>query len=239
MKVMAQRKEQYLSVILLTISTFVITYVNAQNPLSQNTQVEVGIGYATPFLQSGQELMRSEGLREQGLSYFGDSQGDRKNVGSYTSLKGYSFNIGFYKPLRKAKGLMLGAMVRNTQTGSTPDDGYQEAYFFNFITAGVALKYYPFENINLFGKADFGLAAVLTKNRFINEEGAQNFFHQFGIGSGGSIGVGYSFVPFSDKSKSLDVQVLFQQLSTRVEVNEIGNDQWKFGALNFTLAMSF
>ena len=157
---------RYVSTMLFAASFFVYAHVNGQNPLSQETQVEVGIGFATPLLQSGVELMRSEELRDQGSSYFESSQGDRKNVGSYTSLKGYSFNIGFYKPLRKINGLMLGAMVRNTQTGSAPDDGYPEAYFFNFITAGVALKYYPFENINLFGKADFGLAAVsINKTR--------------------------------------------------------------------------
>jgi hypothetical protein len=49
----------------------------------------------------------------------------------------------------------------------------------------------------------------------------------------------HSFLPFKDKSKSLDVQALYQQLSTRVEVNGIGDDQWKFGALNLTVAMSF
>lgn len=230
---------KYAAAVALAMSTIGFHLVKAQNPLSQATQVEVGIGFATPLLQRGQELIRAEDLRDNGQSYFADSQGDRKDVGSYTSLKGYSFNVGFYKPLRKTKGLMLGAMVRNTQTGSTPDDGYAEAYFFNFITAGVALKYYPFESVNLFAKADYGLAGVLTKNRFINDEGAQNFFHQFGIGSGGSVGVGYSFLPFKDKSKSLDVQVLYQQLSTRVEVNGIGDDQWKFGALNFTVAMGF
>jgi hypothetical protein len=79
----------------------------------------------------------------------------------------------------------------------------------------------------------------LTKNRFINEEGEQNFFHQFGIGSGGSLAVGYSFLPFKDKTKTLDLQVVYQQLSTRVEVNGIGDDQWKFGALNYTMAFSF
>jgi len=235
---MIQGMKKYIT-IGVAASTLTIAHVHGQNPLSQNTQVEVGIGYATPILQSGEELSRAEDIRNQELSYFQDSQGNRKNVGGYSSLKGYSFNIGFYKPLRKTKGLMLGAMVRNTQTGSTPDEGYSEAYFFNFITAGIALKYYPFEITNLFVKADYGLAAVLTKNRFINEEGAQNFFHQFGIGTGGSIGVGYSFLPFKDKTKSLDVQVLYQQLSTRVEVNGIGDDQWKFGALNFTLALDF
>ena len=218
---------------------FFVSVLQAQNPLSQTTQVEVGIGFTMPFLQSGQELMRAQDLRDNQQSYFQDSQGNRKDVGSYSGLKGFTLNIGFYKPLKKVKGLMVGAMVRNAQTGSTPEDGYAEAYFFNFITAGVALKYYPFENTNLFTKVDFGLASVLTKNRFINEAGDQNFFHQFGIGSGGSVGVGYSFLPFKNKSRSIDAQVLYQQLSTRVEVNDIGDDQWKFGALNVSVAMSF
>ena len=226
-------------VVAFAVSVLYLNYVNAQNPLSRTTQVEVGIGFVSPFLQSGQELTRAEDLRDQGLSYFEDSEGNHKNVGSYSSLRGYSFNIGFYKPLRKANGLMLGAVVRNTQTGSTPDDGYPEGYYFNFITAGIAAKHYPFEKTNLFVKADFGLAAVFTKNRFINEEGDQNFFHQFGIGSGGTLGLGYSFLPLKDKSKSLDVQLLYQQLSTRVEVNGIGDDQWKFGALHVAVALSF
>jgi len=222
-----------------TAGIFWTAELSAQNQLAQSTKVEVGIGFALPFLQGGNELMRSQDLREQGLSYFQDSEGNRNNVGAYSGLKGYSLNIGFYKPLKKAKGLMVGAMVRNTQTGSTPDAGYPEAYFFNFITAGVAMKYYPFEKTGLFGKADFGLASVLTKNRFVNETAEQNFFHQFGIGSGGSVGMGYSFSPFKNKAQSVDLQALYQQMSTRVEVNGIGDDQWKFGSLTFAIAMSF
>lgn len=225
-------------ILALTLNFGAIT-LYAQHPLSQSTQVEVGIGFATPLLQDGDELMRAEVLRDQQLSYFEDAEGNRDNVGSYSSLRGYSINIGFYKPIKKVKGLMMGAMVRNTQTGSTPDAGYSEAYFFNFITAGVAFKYYPFEKSNVFAKADFGLGAVFTKNRFLNEAGEQNFFHQFGIGTGGSLGVGYSFLPFKNKSRALDVQMIYQQLGTRVEVNGIGDDQWRFGALNFTVAMSF
>ncbi len=91
----------------------------------------------------------------------------------------------------------------------------------------------------MFTKADFGLACVLTKNRFINDENEQNFLYQFGIGSGASVGVGYSFLPFRDKSKSIDTQVIYQQLSTRVEVDGIGDDQWKFGSLNLAVAFSF
>jgi hypothetical protein len=211
----------------------------AQNPLSQQTQVEVGIGFVSPVLQGGKELDRSQALRDDGLSYFENSIGERKNVGKYSGLLGYSFNIGFHKPIKRVKGLMMGAVVRNSQTGSTPKDGYSEAYYFNFITAGVSFKYYPFEENNFFTRADVGMAAVFTKNRFLNEEDEQNFFHQFGIGYGGSVALGYSLTPFKNKTRSLDLMMTYQQLGTRVEVNGVGDDQWKFGAVNFTVAMSF
>jgi hypothetical protein len=41
------------------------------------------------------------------------------------------------------------------------DDGYPEGYTLILLLAGVALKYYPFENISLFAKADYGLGCGL------------------------------------------------------------------------------
>jgi hypothetical protein len=210
-----------------------------QNPLSQQTQVEVGIGIISPILQSGEELMRAKDLRDAELSYYENTSGVRRAVGKYSNLLGYNFTFAFHKPIKRVKGLMIGAVVRNSQTGSTPDEGYAEAYFFNFITAGISFKYYPFEKYNVFTRADFGIAGVFTKNRFINEDDEQNLFHQFGIGYGASLGLGYSLTPFKNKTKSLDAMIIYQQLGTRVEVNGIGDDQWKFGAVNFIVAYSF
>ena len=212
----------------------------AQNSLSQTTQVEISLGWVTPFLQDGSELMRSENLRNNGLSYFVGPDGNRREVGNYPRLSGYSFGIGFYQPVRWAKGLMLGAVVRNSQTGSAPEASSEaEAYYFNFITAGVAAKYYPFSSSNWFVKGDIGLGAVFTKNRFLDEVDTQRFFHQFGIGSGVSLGLGYAFTPFADKANALELQLVYQQLRTRVEVDNIGDDPWQFGALHIGGTISF
>jgi hypothetical protein len=212
----------------------------AQNVLSQSTQVELGIGYVLPFFNKGNELLRANELRENQQSYFADELGNRNNEGTYSRSSGYNFSVGFYKPIKKVKGLMLGAVVRNAQTGSTPEiGGYEEAYFFNFITAGLAVKYYPFENNNLFLKTDFGLAAVLTKNRYINSNNEQNFFHQFGIGNAFGFELGYGFTPFKNKSQSLEIKTGYQLANTRVEVNGIGDDGWQFGALSFGISFNF
>jgi hypothetical protein len=211
----------------------------AQHPSSQKTQVEFGLGISLPNLHSGQELMRSLELRNQGLSYLANAEGNHNSVGNYPNLFGFNFHVAFYKPIPKTKGIMLGAIVRNTQTGTQPEEGgYEEGYFFNFITAGLAAKFYPSENLPIYFLGDFGIAAVLTKNRFINM-GNQEFFHQFGIGPSGGLGLGYSLGVFQGKSKSLDFQINYQLLQTRVEVNGIGDDNWRFGALHFSVAYNF
>ncbi len=212
---------------------------STRNPLSAQTQVEVGLGFATPFLRGGGELERAKVLREGGLSYYQGDNGDPRNVGSYRSLAGWSVSTAFYKPLRRVKGLMLGSAFRLCQTGSEPaEGGYAEGYYFNYVSVGPALKYYPFARNNFFLKGEAGLAAVLTKNRFLNSTGAQNFFHQFGIGTQVGLGAGYSLTPFSKKQKSLDIQVGYGQFATRVEVNGVGNDRWRFGAFHAGLSLS-
>ncbi|WP_373520967.1 hypothetical protein [Aquiflexum sp.] len=219
--------------LLISIKSF------GQHPFSQKTQVEFGLGISLPNLNSGQELMRSQELRNQGLSYLANAEGNHNKVGNYPRLFGFNFHVAYYKPLPKTKGLMLGAMVRNTQTGTQPvQGGYEEGYFFNFITAGLAAKFYPTENLPIYLQGDFGISAVLTKNRFLNM-GNQEFFHQFGIGPGGGLGLGYPIRVNNEKGKTLDLQVGYQIIQTRVEVNGIGDDNWRFGALHFSVAYNF
>lgn len=218
--------------ILLVMMLTSMPELQAQNPLSLNTQLEIGLGYLRPHYRKGVELIRSYELRKNGLSYYADNSGTRRSVGNYSASNGYNMTIGFYKPVTVIKGLMLGVLVRNAQTGSTPENGgYEEAYFFNFITAGVAAKYYPFEKNNVFLKADVGLAAVLTKNRYLTDNNEQNFFHQFGIGSALGLEVGYALPVSKQKKITLELKSGYQLASTRVEVNGIGDDQWKFGAV--------
>jgi hypothetical protein len=73
----------------------------------------------------------------------------------------------------------------------------------------------------------------------LNSSGAQNFFHQFGIGTSAGVRAGYSLTPFRNKRKALDLQLSYGQFSTQVEVDGVGNDQWRFGALHVGAALSF
>lgn len=215
-------------------------FANAQNPLSQNVQTEFGIGFATSILHDGVELERSQQLRDQGLSYFQNSQGQRKAVGSYGTPIGWVITTAYYRPVKKVKGLMLGTTLRASLTGTQPSTGgYEEGYFFNFVTVNAAAKYYPFTKNNLFLKGEFGIASVLTKNRFINNEGKQNYFHQFGIGTNLSATIGYSLKPFKQSEKTFDIQAVYQLNNTRVEVDNVGNDSWRFSGINLIASINF
>lgn len=230
------------SILTLAVSiTCLFTQIaNAQNPISQKIQTEFGIGFATSILHSGKELMRSQELRDQGLSYFQNSQGIRKNVGSYGTPIGWVLTTAYYRPIKKVKGLMLGTALRASLTGSEPSsDGYEEGYFFNYITVTGGAKYYPFTKNNLFILGEFGMASVLTKNRFINSEGKQNYFHQFGIGTNLSAAFGYSFKPFKNSEKTFDIKAVYQLNNTRVEVDNVGNDSWQFSGLNLIASINF
>ncbi len=80
---------------------------------------------------------------------------------------------------------------------------------------------------------------MLTRNRFIAANDEQNFFHQLGVGTGGSLGIGYSLTPFKNKLKVLDFGLNYQLANSRVEVNTIGNDNWRYGALQILLVANF
>jgi hypothetical protein len=231
---------KFIITLAVSITCLFAQFANAQNPISQNIQTEFGIGFATSILHSGKELIQSQELRNQGLSYFQNSQGIRKNVGSYGTPIGWVLTTAYYRPIKKVKGLMLGTALRASLTGSQPSsDGYEEGYFFNFITVTGGAKYYPFTKNNLFILGEFGLASVLTKNRFINEVGKQNYFQQFGIGINVSAAIGYSLKPIKNSEKSFDIKAVYQLNNTTVEVDNIGNDLWQFSGLNLIASINF
>jgi hypothetical protein len=226
------------------ILTFIITIssicVFAQNQIAMQPRMFFSSGFVTPQFFNGVELLRAYDLRKNGLSYFENESGNRKKVGNYTTNTGFSLSIGYYRPIKKVKGLCVGLLVSSGQTGSNPsEDGYNEAFFFNFINIGMGIQYYPFTNNNLYLKSEIAMGSVLTKNRFINQDGNQDFLHYFGIGIEGGGSIGYTISPFKNKVIGINLEGKYQLYSTRVEVSGIGDDQWRFGALHFSVGLQF
>jgi hypothetical protein len=225
-------------IVLLQFCSFK-TFAQESSEIYQQKQTFISIGISKPFLMEGSELLRSKKLREQELSYFENSNGERKNVGTYSGLIGSNLGLGFYNPIKKVNRLMWGAEVNMSLTGSTPAEGSQEAYYFNYITLNFGLKYYPISNANLFVKANTGVASVLTKNRFKNDLDEQNFLHQFGIGINGAGAIGYSFGLKNRSLSAIEIMAEYKFSNVRVEVNNIGNDNWSYSSLDFKVGFIF
>lgn len=212
-------------------------FAQDSTPLYQKTQIFVNAGLSKPFLNSGKELLRGKTLRENNESYFLNSNGERRDVGSFSNQFGWNLGIGFYKPMTKFNHLMWGTEVNMNLTGSTPSAGFEEAYFFNYISMNLGLKYYALKHN--FVKVNAGVSSVMTKNRFINEVGNQSFFHQFGIGYNIQTSLGYNLPINNSKLSALEFELEFQYSSVRVEVNNIGNDQWEHTALAAKIGVLF
>lgn len=209
-----------------------------QAAVQTRPQLELSIGLAQPRLQGGAELNRARALRAAGQSYHAGAGGRRRAIGESSEPLGWCVGLGFYRPLPRVRGLLLGARVQNALTGATPaDGGFAERYFFNYLSFGAAAKYYPLAKTNLFVGGDGGLGSVWTKNRFLNAAGEQEFLHQFGIGTSFGASAGYTLRPFASRDLALEIKAVWQAFRTRVEVNGIGDDQWRFQSLYYTLSV--
>ncbi len=227
--------------ILGLIACLSMSSVVAQNQAKiwQSKQNFISIGMAKPFLVSGQELMEAQQIRQAGLSYFEGSEGHRKAVGNYSAPIGWGIGLGFYNPVKKVDQLMWGSELHLSLTGSEPEAGYGEAYYFNYMVFNFGVKYHPLQHQNIYLKVNGGFAGVMTKNRFVDVQQSQAFLHQFGLGINGQLGLGYAFKIESPFISLLGIAVDYKLSNVRVEVNGIGNDKWTYGALDFKLAVGF
>ena len=227
--------------IIISIIQFCTLNFFAQDQLKpyDQTQNFISIGIAKPFLSSGNELLRSKKIREQELSYFENANGERKKVGPYSELIGWNIGLGFYNPIKKVNRLMWGSELNLSLTGGTPSDGYQEAYYFNYMSFNFGLKYYPISNANFFIKTNAGFGSVMTKNRFINDLNEQTFMHQFGLGINGTGSIGYSLPIKTKLLSTIELSVDYKLSNVRVEVNGVGNDKWNYSSIDFKLGLIF
>ena len=232
--------------LLNTIVIALFLTMNTSNSFTQdiskpynNSQNFVSIGISKPFLLSGEELLSSANIRSKELSYFQNNTGERHAVGAYSGLIGWNIGLGFYNPIKRVNKMMWGAELSMGLTGSTPSKGYQEAYYFNYMSFNFGLKYYPLSSANFFIKTNAGFGTVMVKNRFLNGLGEQNFLHQFGLGVNGEMAIGYTF-PLSVKFlTAIEISADYKLSNVRVEVNKIGNDKWTYSSLDFKLGFIF
>jgi hypothetical protein len=143
---------------------------------------------------------------------------------------------GAYRKFKKINYVQLG--LRFQSMGAAPssgDDGYE--MFFNFWAASIGIKVFPFSKHTtkgLYASADYQFTTQFTQ-KYRNTE-LSIFEHQFAIGSGFNIGLGYDF-PIGEYGILVGIE--YGIARRQGEVSDIGDVQFDNSNVAFMMGLRF
>jgi len=180
---------------------------------------------------------RTRGHAQIGLAIF-DRAGtlaDEADDRGFTPFGGGTLRLGFVHYLGRAPWLGFGGSVRGTFGNSSSGD---EEYYFNPIfTSGTVAAFAPMgpRSSGLNVALDVGMTNILAKNRSPNGEGGTAIFHEYGIGLGVGLLVGYRL----DLGVATALTLSAQHSRHWVGVEEDGgtSKRWALGTTVFLLGI--
>jgi hypothetical protein len=143
---------------------------------------------------------------------------------------------GAFRKFKKINYVQLG--LRFQSMGAAPssgDDGYE--MFFNFWAASIGIKVFPFSKHTtkgLYASADYQFTTQFTQ-KYRNTE-LSIFEHQFAIGSGFNIGLGYD-LPFGEYGILVGIE--YGIARRQGEVSDIGDVQFENSNVAFMVGLRF
>jgi hypothetical protein len=157
-----------------------------------------------------------------GLSFFGQGLKERYNAGNFSSSGGGLVSLAAYHKFKKINALNFGIKYKSLAAAPASGDNGQEM-FFNYWGAAITIKYFPFDKNakkGLYVQGDYFFATQFTqKYRSVS---ALQFDHQFAIGSGFAVGLGYD-IPLRNKKTMLTLGFEYEYDSRQGEVTGIGD----------------
>lgn len=172
-----------------------------------------------------------------GLTQFSSGLNDRFERGNFGNSGGGLSSVAAYRKFKKVNHLHLGLKFK--ALGAAPSEGDNgEEMFFNFWGVGFSTKYFPFHKATSQGiylQGDYNFVSQFTQKFRKNQ--AQEFDHQFGIGSSFTLGLGYQY-PLK-KRYALIASVEYDCASRQGEVNGIGDVQFRNSNLGLQIGLIF
>jgi hypothetical protein len=167
---------------------------------------------------------------------FGTILEERFHEGNFSNSGGFIASVGAYRKFEKINYVQLG--LRFQSMGAAPssgDDGYE--MFFNFWAASIGIKVFPFSKHTtkgLYASADYQFTTQFTQ-KYRNTE-LSIFEHQFAIGSGFNIGLGYD-LPFGEYGILVGIE--YGIARRQGEVSDIGDVQFENSNVAFMVGLRF
>lgn len=198
-----------------------------------------GLVLATSLFSASSAFADTRGHAQLGLALF-DRSGtlaDEHDARGFSPFGGPTLRIGFIHYLERLPYLGFGAGVRGTFGNSSQAE---QEYFFNPIfTSATVAGFLPIgphaSGFEL--QIDVGFTNILAKSRTPSASGGTDVFHEYGIGLGVGILLGYRMDFGAATALTLSVQHSRHWAS--VESPSAESKTWALGSTVFLLGFSF
>lgn len=128
-----------------------------------------------------------------GRTIFGSGLKERVDAGNFSASGGGLTSLAAYHKFAKLNHFNGGMRFKGLGAGPATGNGGEEM-FFNFWSVGLSARYFPFAaeaRAGWFAQADYNFVTQFTQK--YRNTAALQFDHQFAIGSGVALGLGYQW----------------------------------------------
>lgn len=203
------------------------------------TAAFIAFGWAALFAQNESvSFTYAEFRGGYGISIFGDGLKEKYKAGNFSTSGGGLASLAAFHKFKKINYWNFG--LKYNSLGAAPAKGDNgDEMFFNYWGAAVATKYFPFKKTARQGfylQGDYFFITQFTQ-KYRNTANLK-FDHQFAIGSGFALGLGYD-LPLKNQKTMLTMGVEYELDRRQGEVTGVGNKSFTSSNLGVLVGIKF
>jgi hypothetical protein len=173
-----------------------------------------------------------------GINIFGKGLKEKYEAGNFSGSGGGLASLSAYHKFKKINYLNFGVKYKSLGAAPAKGDNGQEM-FFNYWGAAITTKYFPFDRDakkGIYLQGDYFFVSQFTQKyrNTINKD----FNHQFAIGNGLALGLGYDF-PMGNRRTMLTIGLEYESNSRTGEVTGIGDKNFKSSNFGIMTGIKF
>jgi hypothetical protein len=174
-----------------------------------------------------------------GTNYFGEGLSEDYEAGNFSSSGGFLATLAAYHKFKKINHTVIGMKYKSLGAAPSKGDNGREM-FFNYWGVAVSARYFPFHKMahrGLFVQADYFFITQFTQK--YRSTANLEFNHQFAIGSGYAVGIGYALDLPTNRKNRITIGIEYEQDNRRGEVSGIGDKTFASSNLAFLVGFIF
>jgi hypothetical protein len=173
-----------------------------------------------------------------GVSQFGKGLKEKYEAGNFSNSGGGLASLAAYRKFKSINYLTFGIKYKSLGAGPSKGDNSEEM-FFNYWGAAFSAKYFPMDRNarkGIYLQADYFFVTQFTQK--YRTKSTNEYNHQFAIGNGVAVGVGYDF-PIGKGKNMLTVGLEYEADSRTGETTGIGKKNFKSSNFGLMVGIKF